>query len=809
MTHVRERLADALRWALALVAGGLVVFAFAWVLSRPWREARRLGDDVVVLRVLHWGDKREDEIVASLVAEFEALPENRGIRVLRINLGSPAQVATKLQTMMAADDPPDLFYLESERVADLGSKGLLADLDAFIERDAARVASAEAAGAPIDLEDFFPAVLAAFRFDGHQIGRGPLLGLAKDFTTVGFYYNRDLFRRAGISEPPAGGWTWEEFVAAARAIGRLPGCYGADFATWEQMIRICLFTHGVDFASPGFEQFHFDDPRVVAALTQLRDWFDEGRTLLSAKTVAETGQEPFLAGNIGMAGPFGRWKVPLYRDIRAFEWDFAPLPHVAGMPPANGALTVAWAMSSRARHPEASWRLIKYLCGPRGQAKICETGLAIPVLRSLARSPCFRNADVPPSRDEVFLAGAESARPVEWPGDPRYREQLRNGMEQIFKLGAPIEPVLRRVDAEWRSNRPDTALARAYPPMPWRLIALGILIPLALVLIGALVWGWRARPGRLAGREELAGWAMVSPWVLGFVLFTSFPIVLSLLLGFTRWSGMKPLDTAEWVGWDNFRELLLFDQTFRKAIWITAWYALLAVPTGQVAALGAALLMNRDLRGIHAFRAIWYLPSVLAGVGMAVMWKWVFHHEHGLLKLLLDPLLSVVNAAAAIVGWDTAWTTPQWLTRDAETWGVPVFVIVNLWTLGGTMMIYLAGLKGIPPELYEAADIDGAGAWGRFRNVTLPMLSPVIFFNVIMAIIASFQVFTQVFVMTGGGPGTATHFYVFYLYKQAFDLHQMGYASAMSWLLLILVLALTLLVMRGSRRWVYYEGLKG
>ena len=285
--------------------------------------------------------------------------------------------------------------------------------------------------------------------------------------------------------------------------------------------------------------------------------------------------------------------------------------------------------------------------------------------------------------------------------------------------------------------------------------------------------------------------------MIGFVAFTAFPIVLSLLLAFTRWSALLTLDKAQWVGLDNFRELLGFDATFRRALYVTSWYALLAVPSSQIVALLAAVLLNRESRGIGVFRAIWYLPSVLAGVGMAIMWKWVFHHEHGLIKVLLDPLLAPLGLH-----------TPAFFEKDAMTWGVPAFAIINLWVVGGTMMIYLAGIKGIPKDLYEAAEIDGATGRRRFLSVTLPMLSPVIFFNTIMAIIASFQIFTQVFVMTGGGPGIATHFYVFYVYKQAFDLHEMGYASAMAWLLLLIILALTLLVMRGSRRFVYYEALK-
>ncbi|MCG3125450.1 MAG: hypothetical protein CHACPFDD_00273 [Phycisphaerae bacterium] len=791
ITRLLQRVALAARGLAALAAALLVLLSFGWVMTRPLRTAElRAGQ--TRLTVLHWGDKTEDEIVRRLVEAFER--QNPDIRVVRTNVGSPAQLQTKLQTMLAAGDPPDLFYLIFEKVAAFASKDVLEPIEPYLERDAA----AGAADAP-DLADFFPATLDAFRYDPatRGVGRGLLVGLPKDFTCVGFYYNRKLFDQAGVRYPPADGWTWDEFIDAARRIGRLPGCYGAEVVTWESMVRIFLYSHGLDLAEPGFQRFHLTDPGVVATLDKLRGWFhDEERTLLSAKTQLETGQAPFLTGKIGMAGPFGRWQVPLYRLIpkEKFDWDFAPLPHAADAPPANGVLTVAWAMARGGRHKAESWRLMKFLLGREGQELVCDTGLAIPVLQSVAQSRCFSDPNAKPESDDVFLSGARVARPIEWPADTRFMDELKLCFENIFKLGRPTRPELARVEATLEQ------LARfraAAPPVPWGRIAGWSGMMLAPLAALGLIHCWRTRPGRVAAREELAGLAMVSPWVAGFVLFCAFPIAMSLVLGFARWNPMQTLGEAEWVGGDNFRELLTFDPTFRKAVWVTAWYALLAVPSSQVAALIAALLMSGEYRGVGVFRAIWYLPSVLAGVGMAIMWKWVFHHEHGLLNALLDPLLAGFGASA-----------PAWFEKDAERWGTPAFALVNLWLIGGTMMIYLAGLKGIPRDLYEAAEIDGAGGWGRLTHVTLPMLSPVIFFNTIMAVIASFQIFTQVFVMTGGGPGTATHFYVYYLYKKAFDLGAMGYASAMAWILLLIVLGLTLALMRGTRRFVYYEGLK-
>jgi len=812
-------LARSLRFAIGLVTVGLIVWAFVRVGARP---LRRTDDGVhrTQISVLHWGDKNEDKIVADLVHDFENLPENSDIRIMRVNLGQGAAVNTKLQTMFAAGDPADVFYLGHEKVADFASKDLLANIDDLIAAD-------RAAGVPtLDLNDFFASVLKSFRFDGRRIGTGPLVGVPKDFTTVGFYYNRDLFRKAGLPEPSPEGWTWDDFLAAARAIGKLPNCYGADFVTWESMIRVFLWTHGLDFGSNAWERFHFNDPDVHAVIEKLQSWFhDEDRTLVSAKTQLETGLEPFLAGNVGLAGPFGRWKVPTYRLITDFDWDFAPLPQAlwhrfptgahgehrletgatretgvtsetgaTRVTPRNGIFTVAWAIArSSPRKPEA-WRFIKYLSGQRAQELMCRGGLAIPVLRSVAESPVFSDPSQKPRNYRVYLDAADYADPIDWPADPKYQHQLRVRLEDIFKLDRPVAPALARVQREWEKN---AEFEHAYGPMPWRSIAaIGGTLAALIVVVALGVW-WIRRPGGIALREEAAGYAMVSPWVIGFAAFTAFPILLSLLLALAKWSGMTTLDHAEWFGFRNLAALWTADAAFRRALYVTALYALMAVPLGQIAALGAALLMNHPLRSIGLFRAVWYLPSVLAGVGMAVMWKWVFHHEHGLLKAVLDPLLAPFG-----------WTAPAVFEKDADAWGVPAFAIVSLWSIGGTMMIYLAGLKGISRELYEAAEIDGATAWTRFFRVTLPMLSPVIFFNVIIAIISSFQIFTQAYVMTAGGPGDATRFYVLWLYNQAFDFHQMGYASAMAWMLLVIILALTGLLMATTKRFVYYEALK-
>ena len=287
---------------------------------------------------------------------------------------------------------------------------------------------------------------------------------------------------------------------------------------------------------------------------------------------------------------------------------------------------------------------------------------------------------------------------------------------------------------------------------------------------------------------------MATPWMIGLAVFICAPMLLSLLLAFMRWSGLTTIDQAEWVGLANFREMLGHDERFRRSAWITFVYALISVPAGQIVALGAAMLLVHPVRGVNIFRAMWYLPTVLAGVAMAILW-WSVFDVSGMMNDVLRPMLG-------LVGLDP----PAWFGADARWAGVIAYAIASLWTFGGAMLIYLAGLHAIPKHLYEAAEIDGAGPLRRLRTVTLPMLSPVILFNLVIAIIASFQVFTQAYIMTKGGPGDATLFFVLLVYEEAFEHHEMGYASALAWVLFVVVFLLTLLVLRLSRSRVHYEG---
>jgi multiple sugar transport system permease protein len=298
-----------------------------------------------------------------------------------------------------------------------------------------------------------------------------------------------------------------------------------------------------------------------------------------------------------------------------------------------------------------------------------------------------------------------------------------------------------------------------------------------------------------ARREAREGYLFAAPWLIGFFLFVLGPMLVSIAMSFSRWDGITPIQRIVWVGWQNYHQLLTDDPRFIKALGNTVWYVLGAVPFGTLNALCLALLLNQEVKGQPIFRTLFYLPSVVSGVATATIWLWLFNPSFGPVNLVLTRL-GVPQESL-----------PGWLT-DSQ-WALSVFIFMSLWGAGNAMLIYLAGLQGVPTHLYEAADLDGANAWVRFRHVTLPQLTPTLLFNLIMGVIGSFQTFTQSFIMTGGGPNDATLFLVLYLYQKAFQQFQMGYASAMAWILFVIVMAFTLLMLYTSKRWVYYEGERG
>jgi multiple sugar transport system permease protein len=294
------------------------------------------------------------------------------------------------------------------------------------------------------------------------------------------------------------------------------------------------------------------------------------------------------------------------------------------------------------------------------------------------------------------------------------------------------------------------------------------------------------RRGRLSLqlRRDITGYLFVLPFILGFILWFLIPALIALYLTGHSWN---LISAPEFVGLDNI-ERLTTDPLLPQALKTTFIYTIVSVPLGLLLSFGLALLVNNNLPGIGIFRTIYYLPSIIPAVASAALWAWIFNTEFGLLNVIIRGL------GGSKIPW-----------LQSPNWALPALIIVSLWSVGGAMIIFLAGLQGIPDIYYEAAEIDGAGRWQKLRRITLPLMSPIIFFNLIIGFINSFQVFIAGYLITDGGPVNSTLFLVLYIYRTAFRSLNMGYAAAMSWLLFFILIGLSFLVFRYVGKRVYYE----
>jgi multiple sugar transport system permease protein len=282
------------------------------------------------------------------------------------------------------------------------------------------------------------------------------------------------------------------------------------------------------------------------------------------------------------------------------------------------------------------------------------------------------------------------------------------------------------------------------------------------------------------------GVLFVMPAVLGFLLWQLGPIVGSLYIALTDW-GIA--GSPDYVGLQNFREIFTEDRLFRKSLGVTFYYSLASVPLRMLVAFLLAVLLNQKIRALPVFRTIFFLPSIVPLIASSVLWIWLFNPDFGLLNALLRPL---------------GFPKIQWIYGSESV--IPSLILMSLWDVGPMMIIFLAGLQGVPQQLYEAVEIDGGNAWHRLVHITIPMITPTILFNLILSIIGAMQTFVQPYVMTDGGPNNNSLMYVLYLYQKAFEQSQMGYASALAWILFVIIAIMSFVVFRTSSNWVYYEG---
>ncbi len=292
---------------------------------------------------------------------------------------------------------------------------------------------------------------------------------------------------------------------------------------------------------------------------------------------------------------------------------------------------------------------------------------------------------------------------------------------------------------------------------------------------------------RFNKQQAIFGILFMMPWFIGFIIFGLYPMIMSIYYSLCRYDVLR---IPQFIGFGNYEKLIFEDSYFWTSISNTLIYTVLRVPLCIIGSLLLAVLVNNAIKGVKVFRTIYFIPSIVTGVVLSVVWLWMFNPQFGLINSFL--------AYMGIPG-------PLWLLDP--NWSKPSMVLMSVWSIGGgRMLVFLAALQGIPKHLYEAVDIDGGGWWAKFRNVTIPMLSPVIFLWSVLEIIFSLQVFVEAYIMTQGGPLNSTMFYNLYLYNKAFNDFEMGYASALAWLLLIISLIITVIQFRLSKKWVHYDG---
>jgi multiple sugar transport system permease protein len=755
------------------------------------------------IRFRYWGDIKEIEILRGLIRDFEAKNPDIHVAAERAPAGDP--YVQKVLVEVAGGTPPDVLFIEVNLFVTLSQRGILMPLNRFYEGGASP---------GFDIKAYYPEILDRFTIDGQ------LYCIPRDIAPVCcVYYNKKIFDEAGLPYP-SDDWSWspdpdrvaktgmdpnKDFLTVCRKLikkdrnGRITQ-YAID-AAWNPFV----YSNGgrlVDNVKKP-TRITFDDPKTLGGLEFRNDLINKWRVMpspLDLQSMGTGAPELFLTGRLAMFHS-GIWNTPQFRDIKSFDWDVAMFPKGPTGIRAFETGGSGYGITKGAKHPEAAWRLVKFLSGPEGQRRLALTGLAQPAIKSLAESDAWLDGRKPLNK-RITTEGVPFIKFL--PFSAAWNEAM-----------SKINPEL---DAVWLGKQtPKQAIAKTlaaaqkvlddynHPkpgkPFPWAWGAAAFFAILAGII--ALIWflsrdEWRALKSRTHKRDAAAGFLFIAPWILGFIIFTIGPVVASFILSFTEWDLINP---AKWVGVGNFRQIVTTDELFTKTLWNTLFYTVFSVPLGVGGSLAVALLLNTKVRGEAWFRTAYYLPAVTSAVAASVLWMWVFNPDFGLLNNAVDKLgLAGVAKALHLVDPDKGrilWLLDPRLAK-------PSLILMGLWGVGGGMIIFLAGLQGIPQTLYEAAHLDGAGPFSRFRHVTLPMLTPTIFFTLVMGVIGSFQVFTQAFVMTSGGPQNATLFYVLYLYQNAFQWLKMGYASALAWILFGFILLVTLVQFRFSG-WVYYE----
>lgn len=787
----------------------IIIFISSILLPEGFPEPAPSSGKEITLSL--WGvpEAQSFEGVRAAVAEFERRHPH-----IRVKIGSPGGTADidpqKLLTAVAAGTPPDLILQDRFTISGWAARGAFLPLNDLVEQD------------NINKEDFYHACW------NEGVYQGKLYGLSYNTDVRGLYYNRDLLKEYGYDRPPE---NWEELKRYSSTMTEREGknfYRRVGFAPlWgNSWLYMYGWLNDGRFLSEDGRRCTMNEEPVVEALRWLKECYDAIGGFSNVRGFEEAGGfgggvDPFITGKVVMIIN-GNWVLD---DIARYKPDLNF--GIAGPPPPKGKDSISWsggfamAIPAASKHIDEAWELAKWLTLEEGWIytgrkqkeynKSIGQDFYIPILS------CQRDLNekmfelFPMPNDNMqeamnkFLALMEVSkyRPVTPVGRVLWDEQVAAADFALQGLKSPEEALndsARRVQEEL--NR--IFMPPDYPLLNWTLVSI---IGLGLLAAALGYWFYHIakfwRNTKLYRKEAAAGILFASPWMIGFLWIMLGPMFVSFVFSFCEFDFMHP---ARYAGLDNYIRMFGFhkvpsvtggmkwapkDPYFWKCLWNTLYITVFGVPLSMIIGLSVALLLNLKVKGLSFYRTFFYIPSIVPVMATVLLWGWILHPQIGGLNTLLRPVYNFLDMNAP------GWFYDPHLAK-------PALLMLLLWGSGSTMIIWLAGLKGIPFQLYEAAEIDGAGAIQRFFHVTLPMLTPYIFFNMIMGVIFYIQIFTQAYVLQGDQDSLLV--FVFYLFNNAFSYFKMGYASALAWILFLIILILTLIQLRLSRKWVYYEG---
>lgn len=814
MSSVWRRCKTATRWPVCFLALALLFFPCCLA------HADASASDGKPVTLIVWGlqSGKETAGLDAQIAEFQK--RNPDIKISAMSMGAGAMNPQKLMTSIVGHVPPDVIRQDRFTIGDWASRGAFQPLDGYL-------AGEKSDPEGVHPENYYPAAW------NEALYKGKVYGIPAGIDDRMLYYNRALFREVGLDpdKPPQ---TWDELLDVAKKLTKLnpDGTYqriGFIPNYGNSWLYLYSWQNGGEFLSADGRTCTLAAPENIGALQYMTDVYDAlgGNNKVSIYQSGFQGgeQDPFFTGKLGMKID-GNWTVGnIARYAPGLDFAVAPAPVPKERLEGTGRFAgkpkfITWtggfsfAVPTGARHADAAWRFIRFMSSTEAElinakyTKAFNEKLGRPFVFGLSankRNNAALLAQYPPVNDNLrtsqkaFIDMLPYARyrPVTFIGQTLWDAHVRafeRATSHALTPKAALEEQQRLVQKEL-----DKAFSRdSLPLLP---VQIPVFIIVGLSVIGIVIAVVRVRmlvgKSRMARSEAAAGYVMALPWIIGFICLTAGPILTSLVFAFCDYDVLHP---ARYVCAGNFTTLFTDDRELLfKALYNAFYTAAYGIPLGMTTSLSIAMLLNLRVKGMNWYRTAFYIPSIVPAIASAVLWQWV---------LAGDPNKGLLNALWKVT--ISVWfhiPPPGWF--GVAEWAKAGLIVQGLWGAGGGMILWLAGLQGVPQTLYEAAEIDGAGVLARFRHVTLPMLSPYIFFNLIMGTIGALQEFDRVYVLGGGsgnsGPLDSLLMPVLLLFNNAFRYFKMGYASALAWVIFVIILALTAIQWQAQKYWVHYE----